>query len=260
MIWKYVQLLHAECFRRWGDSFMFQCWIRWLILVRTNSLSLALGYGRSDYEVREFEDFLTAEECDQLIEEAKNRGLEQSTISNEKGIHILDMKLRKSKQCWLTHEDHKIAEQISQKICSYISLPKTHQEDLQVVRYTEQEYYRRHFDTPYQQRVIDQFNRFCGPRVATFLIYLNDDFEGGETEFLLARKIVKPKKGKAILFYNVDINLSLIPESIHVGKEVTRGVKWVANKWVRVFPFRPSSEIHITENKEVPWQMCCAPT
>lgn len=237
------------------QAFLFRLWVRWLILIRTNSLTMALGYGRTDYEIVELEDFLSAEECDQLIEEAKKRDLQQSTISNEKGIHIVDLALRRSQQVWLTTGDHEVARHISQKICSYISLPESHQEDLQIVRYTEKEYYHRHWDTPYQDKVVRRFNRLCGPRVATFLIYLNDDFEGGETEFLLAQRVITPRKGKAILFYNVDINLSLIPESLHVGREVKRGIKWVANKWIRVFPFRSSSDVRIAQHREVPWMM-----
>ena len=51
----------------------------------------------------------------------------------------------------------------------------------------------------------------------SFLIYLNDDFQGGETEF---RKIttVVPKKGMALVFMH---NLR------HEGKEVLSGTKYV---------------------------------
>jgi prolyl 4-hydroxylase len=87
------------------------------------------------------------------------------------------------------------------------------------------------------------------------LIYLNDDFEGGETDFILANRTIIPKKGKAILFYNVDINLTLIPESVHVGRKVRNGTKWIANKWIRVFPFRPHNDLFIAQNKDVPWLM-----
>jgi len=57
----------------------------------------------------------------------------------------------------------------------------------------------------------------------TLLIYLNDDFDGGETVFYNDNwrrdevTIVRPKKGNAILF---DIDLW------HKGTPVTRGVKY----------------------------------
>jgi hypothetical protein len=37
-------------------------------------------------------------------------------------------------------------------------------------------------------------------RFMAFLIYLNDDFEGGETKFILTGKTIKPKAGKLFMF------------------------------------------------------------
>jgi hypothetical protein len=79
-------------------------------------------------------------------------------------------------------------------------------------------------------------NKGCGHRLYTFLIYLNDDFEGGGTDFPRMNLCIKPKKGKAILFQNIDERFDLIPESLHAGCPVTSGTKWVANKWIRVWP------------------------
>jgi len=39
----------------------------------------------------------------------------------------------------------------------------------------------------------------CEREIAA-LVYLNDEFEGGETEFLFCKKRVKPKKGSVVLF------------------------------------------------------------
>jgi len=127
-------------------------------------------------------------------------------------------------------------------------MPLEHQEDLQIVKYTKDDFYKHHYDTPYKDLPISKFNRLCGPRLATFLIYLNDDFEGGETEFIIINRTIKPKKGKALLFYNIDINLTLIPESMHRGKIIKKGEKWIANKWIRVWPFRLYNTFHITQN------------
>ena len=77
-----------------------------------------------------------------------------------------------------------------------------------------------------------RMNNNSGPRRYTILIYLNDDFEGGETEFPnIGRKIV-PEKGKAVLFVNTDNNENIYKESYHGGNPVKNGTKWVCNKWV----------------------------
>ncbi|HSE97734.1 MAG TPA: 2OG-Fe(II) oxygenase [Blastocatellia bacterium] len=52
----------------------------------------------------------------------------------------------------------------------------------------------------------------------TLMIYLNDDFEGGETYFFESRELIAPEAGKAIVFAH---------ELWHAGREVTRGRKYI---------------------------------
>lgn len=78
-------------------------------------------------------------------------------------------------------------------------------------------------------------NSFVGPRYITFLIYLNDNFEGGHTNFPNINKSIIPQKGKAVLFYNVNKDGSIIPESLHQGSHIINGTKWIANKWIRLY-------------------------
>ena len=73
-----------------------------------------------------------------------------------------------------------------------------------------------------------------GPRYLTVLFYLNDNFEGGETIFPKINKLVKPKKGKAIIFQNVDNNGVIITQALHGGEPVKNGEKWIANKWIKL--------------------------
>ena len=65
----------------------------------------------------------------------------------------------------------------------------------------------------------------------TFLIYLNDDYTGGETVFPRINKVIPPEKGKAIIFYNTDVKGNKIDDSEHRGNHVT-GTKWICTKWV----------------------------
>jgi hypothetical protein len=59
----------------------------------------------------------------------------------------------------------------------------------------------------------------------TFLIYLNDDFDGGETRFYLPQGVARgvvPRAGSATVFPQGN-TASLI----HEGSQVTRGTKYV---------------------------------
>jgi hypothetical protein len=64
-------------------------------------------------------------------------------------------------------------------------------------------------------------------RVIVWMIYLNDDFEGGETEFLYYKKRIKPTKGTVLLW----------PAGLthcHRGGLVLSGMKYVATGWFYV--------------------------
>lgn len=69
-------------------------------------------------------------------------------------------------------------------------------------------------------------------RFATMLFYLNDDMEGGETSFpawLNAETgsplMVKPERGKAVLFYNMLPDGNYDERSIHAAMPVKKGEK-----------------------------------
>jgi prolyl 4-hydroxylase len=82
----------------------------------------------------------------------------------------------------------------------------------QRLRYYQYEIGQRfanHFDIMF--RINDTTRTFL-----TFIVYLDEDFEGGETKF--ADTIIKPKKGSAIVFPH---------ELRHEGMMVTRGCKTV---------------------------------
>jgi prolyl 4-hydroxylase len=103
-------------------------------------------------------------------------------------------------------------------------------EPLQVLRYRPGQEYRAHFDA---------ISETDNQRVLTFLIYLNEDFEGGETEFMATGLKVKGRKGDGILFRNAD--LSGVPDrhSQHAGLPVTAGEKFLASRWIRERRFVP---------------------
>jgi prolyl 4-hydroxylase len=77
-----------------------------------------------------------------------------------------------------------------------------------------------------------QTHRMQPTRFATLLLYLNDDFEGGETRFPRATNAnfhngitIEPKKGTAVLFYSVLPDGNVDDLSQHSGQPVTKGEK-----------------------------------
>ena len=61
-------------------------------------------------------------------------------------------------------------------------------------------------------------------RCLVWMIYLNDDYEGGETEYLYYKKRIKPEKGKLLIW----------PAGMthcHRGGLVLSGTKYIATGW-----------------------------
>lgn len=72
-----------------------------------------------------------------------------------------------------------------------------------------------------------------GQRAMTFLIYLNDAFEGGETAFPDLGLSVRGRPGDAILFHNLDPAGRPDRRTRHAGLPPTRGEKWLFSQWIR---------------------------
>jgi len=105
-----------------------------------------------------------------------------------------------------------------------------HFEKTQIQRYYPGQYVASH---------MDYFN--CGQyvtnndKMATLIIYLNDDFSGGETTFDFLNIKVKPEKGSA-LFFNYDYNTNIKTKSKHGGLPVLEGTKYIITCWIREKP------------------------
>lgn len=150
----------------------------------------------------------------------------------------------------LTWWQDPIVEGIEDKIAAWTFLPKENGEDIQVLRYKHGEKYEPHYDY-----FTDNVNTVRGGhRYATVLLYLTDVPEGGETVFPLAEEpndakdatlsecaqkgiAVRPRKGDALLFFNLNPDGTTDSVSLHGGCPVIKGEKWSATKWIRVASF-----------------------
>ncbi len=106
-----------------------------------------------------------------------------------------------------------------------------------VLHYVPGQRFEAHFDylTPATPSMAEDLAR-CGQRITTFLIYLNEDFEGGETDFPDAGLRVRGKAGEGVFWSNVKPDGEVDPMTRHVGLGPTRGEKWVFSQWIRDRP------------------------
>ncbi|KAK3603582.1 hypothetical protein CHS0354_017296 [Potamilus streckersoni] len=94
----------------------------------------------------------------------------------------------------------------------------------QITAYHEGAGYKTHTDC-----IVDSQDQ--RDRVATVLVYLQDVQEGGKTEFPELGIWVKPKKGRALLWNNMNENGKCEPMSIHNASKVVTGHKYILQRW-----------------------------
>lgn len=107
-------------------------------------------------------------------------------------------------------------------------------EDLSIIKYQQNQQYKEHYDFLFH--IKNELKR-GGDRIFTFLLYLNDNFTGGETYFPKLDIAFEPKVGRALIWKNYIDGLPNY-ESLHCGLAVNHGEKWIATKWIREFEFK----------------------
>ena len=197
------------------------------------------------------DNFLTKEECQEIIAQGKQHGMTLSTLhssSDGRAKQMTDTATRSSTNTWLTRDFSSVTEKVYERAAMVTKIDpnlmqKFHEtsashhsiaESLQVVRYKKGEEYTPHHDFVYPH-VSD---RYQGTRFVTLLIYLNT-VEGGETRFPRAVNDhnaqgveITPTVGKAVLFYNVLPDGNYDDLSQHGSNPVLKGEKWLCNLWM----------------------------
>jgi prolyl 4-hydroxylase len=191
----------------------------------------SLYVDKDDYDIIEIPNFLTNEECDKIIELSKGNMFSSKVYSQNEDLY--DNKTRISEQCWL-NDNNPFIKNITDKVKSHTNTHNNYFEELQVVKYKPGGFFTPHYDACVGNKSNCERMNKEGPRYLTVLFYLNDNFEGGETIFPKINKLVKPEKGKAVIFQNVDNNGVIITQALHGGEPVKNGEKWIANKWIKL--------------------------
>ncbi len=167
------------------------------------------------------EDFLTADECAKLIVIAEEFGFEEALLSSPKGA-VRRSDIRNNDR--VLFESVEMAEELWEKTADFVP---SEYDDRPAVGLNE--LFRFYRYTPGQQFHWDQdfpFERETGEKsYLTMLIYLNADFEGGETSFEDSYSAesfdafqVVPKQGMALFFEH---------PTHHQGEAVLSGRKYV---------------------------------
>jgi len=192
------------------------------------------------------DNFLNDDECNHLIKLIDEKS-ERSKVSGGKdGWNVSDY--RTSSTATLP-TDNEIVKSIDNKIHEATGIDKNLGEHIQGQKYEVGQQFKMHTDyfdkgTP----DYDIHTKDKGQRTMTFMIYLNDVEEGGETEFHNLELKFKPKKGQAVVWHNIDENFNENPDTIHSGLPVINGTKYIITKWFRTGITDKNEEVNIQES------------
>jgi len=190
------------------------------------------SYGFPFTQIYTIDDFLSPADCEILMDKT-NRGLRPSTISNPQDKPLTDS-YRTSKTTDLhCYDDHYLT-YIDDRIADFLGLPNTFGEALQAQKYAPGEYYKEHCDYFFPlTKEYKTYTEWMGQRTWTFMVYLNDVEEGGETYFKRLKLKLKPKKGTAVLWNNLYKNGVPNNKTIHEALPPISGEKYIITKWFR---------------------------
>ena len=180
-------------------------------------------------DIRLFPGFFSPDECEFLIESARP-ALQPSFVIDPNSGREIPNPIRTSRGVAFPFVDENPAiHALNRRIAAATTTDVRAGEPVQVLSYAPGQQYREHSDAlpnvaPGQQRVL------------TFLVYLDEDYEGGETAFPALGLKVRGRRGDGLLFRSAANDGTPDPRAVHAGLPVTRGVKHVASRWIRAEP------------------------
>ena len=172
---------------------------------------------------------LTAAECDYVLKIAAP-GYAASTVYDDQRRLVRDP-IRTSDGStlhWLIEDPAMHA--LNRRIAMVTSTGADQGEAAQVLRYRAGQEYRPHFDF---------IHAAANQREMTALVWLNDNYKGGETVFPKVGLKFKGRKGDAVVFRNALAGGTIDPLTEHAGTPVTKGAKYVYSRWIRTARWQP---------------------
>ncbi len=172
------------------------------------------------------DDFCDADEILKIQNFTRTQEFMPFQVTTAEGM-TTDRNIRSATGAEPTEETARIFGPVRERAAELVNFTINASEPTALLKYEVGEEYKNHFDT-----AADPESATFG-RCFTAVLYINDDFEGGETRFPRLDLGIKPKAGRLALWSNKRPNdTDPHPLSLHAGLPVTAGTKWIATFWI----------------------------
>lgn len=184
--------------------------------------------------VARIEGIASPAECDWIITRARPLLERAMTYNRADGGGKIGQQRTNSEALFPFDQQDLVLIALRQRIATLTGLLMHRMEPPTVLHYMPGQEFKPHYDflDPAIPAYAANIAR-SGQRLFTVLVYLNDDFEGGETHFVNPNLRFKGGKGDAVLFRNVDDAGKPDFATLHAGLPTIRGEKWLFSQWLR---------------------------
>jgi prolyl 4-hydroxylase len=184
--------------------------------------------------VQSFPELVTDPICAWLIAQSQGHLKRALVLDAEAGRDIVDRTRTNSAASFDLATADVVQVALQHRMALACGVPPHNFEGPAVLHYAMGEEIKNHFDfvdpkTPNYASVIEK----QGERVCTFLVYLNDDYGGGETVFPRLGLRHRGSRREGLLFMNALPSGEPDKRMVHAGLPPTSGEKWIVSQFIR---------------------------
>lgn len=194
---------------------------------------------QAEPRVQRFRQFIPLNICNLLIRQSARR-LQPALVYDPVNRRNIRYKTRTNSIAQFNLVENDVVHFLLQeRMSAACGVPMIQMEATAILNYQPGEEISNHYDfvdpdlPNYAQEIADN-----GQRIITFLIYLNDGYEGGETAFPELGFEHKGAAGEGLYFVNALPDGSPDLRMLHAGKPPTTGEKWIVSQFIRNRPVK----------------------
>lgn len=184
--------------------------------------------------IRSFRDFLPVAVCRRLIRLSGNRLKPALVYDAENKRNYQSTTRTNSIAEFNLVENDLIHFLIQERMSAACGVPMVQMEGTAILNYQPGQEISDHYDfvdldlPDYRQEIAEN-----GQRIITFLVYLNDNYEDGETVFPKLDIRHRGRAGEGLFFVNALENGEPDLRTLHAGTPPKNGEKWVVSQFIR---------------------------
>ena len=184
--------------------------------------------------IRHFAGLVPPQICSWLVERARDRLAPAKVYDSLASQDTIHSTRTNSAASFNLAETDFVTLLVQTRMVAACGLPLAQMEAATVLHYDVGQEITEHYDfvDPHIPNYAEEIET-NGQRLVTFLIYLNEDYDGGETAFPKLGLSHRGRLGEGLYFVNALANREPDLRTVHAGRPPLRGEKWVLSQFIR---------------------------